>query len=261
MTKVRGHKFMRVISRISPQNLLLGVVSLSVSTFAFSTSANAQDHSALASKKPATASKSLSSNTSLKTENLIGLSPTLRGALIDLPVDDKSLFNLDFPETGCFSEKFTCMTREGDTPEIGFSAPSYVKLNSKGLDLELTPSATVRFDDENSSAVIGALLRIGGDLRKDSEFDNNTWYFFAGADAETLTYRPDVSSGLTRGNFNLQDRIIVGDAQAGVGYRIGDADLSLSYTRREVSGLGAKNTQDDSSFKEDAATLSFTWRR
>jgi len=40
---------------------------------------------------------------------------------------------------------------------------------------------------------------------------------------------------LTSGQFHLQDRIIVGDAQAGVGYRIGDADVSLSYMRREAT--------------------------
>ena len=61
-------------------------------------------------------------------------------------------------------------------------------------------------------------------------------------------------SRLTSGQFHLQDRIIVGDAQAGLGYRIGNADLSLSYLRREASG-------EDFSFNEDAAALSFTWKR
>jgi hypothetical protein len=82
----------------------------------------------------------------------------------------------------------------------------------------------------------------------------NSWYLFAGADAEALTYSPDSLTRFNNGNFHLQDRIIVGDAQAGVGYRIGDADLSVSYLRREAQAEGI-------SFTEDAAALSFTWKR
>jgi len=141
------------------------------------------------------------------------------------------------------------------------NATQYVSLNKSGLGLELVPRASVRFDDESESALVGALVRIGDDLRDEAEFDSNTWYFFAGADAEALTYRPNSPSRLTRGNFNLQDRIIVGDAQAGLGYRIGDADLSLAYIRREVSGFSNNDPSDDYSFTEDAAALSFTWRR
>lgn len=244
----------------------LPVCVLSISALCFSNLAFAQSTDNASAKSGLSgfqtkAVTGLSTNLNSGSVGLIGLSPSLRGALIDLPADDTSLFNLDFSDARCFSDDRTCMSDDYDFPEIGYSAPSYLKLNSKGLDLELTPSAAMRFNEDSSSAVVGALLRIGDDLRKDSDFDNNTWYFFAGADAEALTYRPNGSSNLSRGNFNLQDRVIVGDAQAGVGYRIGDADLSLSYTRREVSGLGAKNAADDSSYKEDAATLSFTWRR
>lgn len=203
----------------------------------------------------------LSSSKPSDTISLVGLSPALRGALIDVPSESTSLFNLDFSGSGCFTNDPSCSDARFESSEIGYSTPSYLKLNSKGLGIELTPSASLRFDDDQSSTVVGALVKIGDDLRRDSEFNNNTWYFFAGADAEALTYRPNSASGLTRGNFNLQDRIIVGDAQAGVGYRIGDADLSLSYMRREVSGFSSSNTSDDVSFKEDAATLSFTWRR
>ena len=259
MTQALGHMMKGVFSRLPACALSIG--ALCFSNFAFAqTTDNASTKNGLTGFKTK-AVTGLSTNLNSGSGSLIGLSPTLRGALIDMPDDETSLFNLDFSESGCFSDNRSCLSSEKDFPEIGYSAPSYLKLNSKGLDLELTPSAAMRFNDDSSSAVVGALLRIGDDLRKDSDFDNNTWYFFAGADAEALTYRPNGASDLTRGNFNLQDRVIVGDAQAGVGYRIGDADLSLSYMRREVSGLGAKSTTDDSSYKEDAATLSFTWRR
>lgn len=124
--------------------------------------------------------------------------------------------------------------------------------NQTGLDLELTPRAAVRFDDESTSALLGALVRIGGDL--DQTRNTSSWYVFAGADAEAVNYSSDTVNRFANGQFNLQSQIIVGDAQAGVGYRIGDADISLGYIRRQA-------TSDDVQFKEDAAALSFTWRR
>jgi len=196
-------------------------------------------------------------------QTFVGLSPTLRRAVTDLPSDDTSLFNFTDSDAGCFSSDAFCLTDKKDLNrlDVGYSKQNFLSLNSSGLDLELTPSASVHFDDESQSAVVGAILRIGDDLREGANFDKNTWYFFAGADAEALTYRPNSPTRLTRGNFNLQDRIIVGDAQAGLGYRIGDADLSLAYIRREVSGFNNNDVSDDISFTEDAAALSFTWRR
>ena len=163
-----------------------------------------------------------------------------------------TLFKLDLSDTNCLTGGQGCASRS-ERLDLGYSK-AFTSRSQKGLDLSLTPRAVLRFNDESSSAVVGAVVEIGEDLRKGSEFDNNTWYFFAGADAEALTYSPNSVGRLTSGQFHLQDRIIVGDAQAGLGYRIGDADVSLSYLRREA-------TAEDFSFKEDAAALSFTWKR
>ena len=143
--------------------------------------------------------------------------------------------------------------------DLAYSKPNFLSLNKNGLGLELTPSASVHLNDDSQSAVVGALLRIGDGLDENTRLNKNTWYFFAGADAEAVNFRPYGTSQLTRGNFNLQDRVFVGDAQAGLGYKIGDADLSLSYIHREVAGFD--NIATDSSFTEDAAAFSFTWRR
>lgn len=205
--------------------------------------------------------RTVSSNTldMLGDFNIVGLSPTLAGALTDVPLESASMFNFNFADTGCLSGESFCFSPDRDAVDIVYAKPNYLSLNKKGLDLELTPSASMRFGDDSSSAVVGALLRIGDDLRQDSDFSSNTWYIFAGADAEALTYRP---GSQTRNGFNLQDRLIVGDAQAGVGYRIGDAaDVSLAYMRREVSGFSNNDITEDMSFTEDAAALSFTWRR
>lgn len=180
--------------------------------------------------------------------------PDFTSNILDLPAESvgSTLFKLDLADTGCLTGGEGCLSR-GETLDLGY-AKAFTSRSQKGLDLSLTPRAALRFNDESSSAVVGAVVEIGEDLRKDSNFDNNTWYFFAGADAEALTYSPNSVGRLTSGQFHLQDRIIVGDAQAGLGYRIGDADVSLSYLRREA-------TAEDFSFKEDAAALSFTWKR
>jgi len=180
--------------------------------------------------------------------------PALSGNFLNLPVESvgSTLFKLNIADPNCLTGETNCLSRN-EALDLGFSK-SITSFSPKGLDLSLTPRAALRFNDESSSAIVGAVVEIGEDLRKGSNFENNTWYFFAGADAEALTYSPNSVSRLNRGQFHLQDRIIVGDAQAGVGYRIGEADVSLSYMRREASS-------EDFSFTEDAAALSFTWKR
>ena len=166
--------------------------------------------------------------------------------------------HLDFDSIGCLVGEQNCL-RDDAPVDMGFST-SISKKSKKGLDLELVPTASMRFDDESRSAVVGAVVRIGEDLRS-KDVSSNTWYVFAGADAEALSYSPESASSLTRGEFGLSDRIIIGDAQAGVGYRIGAADVSLGYFRREVSTLSGSLGTDSFSRTEDAAALSFTWKR
>lgn len=173
---------------------------------------------------------------------------------IDLPVDSigSTLFKLDLSDQNCFSGLSRCEVRT-DSPRLGIS--KYIAARQgDGIDLVLRPRASFRFDDNSSSTMVGAVVEIGEDLRRNSDYKTNTWYLFAGADAEALTYAPDGIRRLSSGQLHLQDRIIVGDAQAGLGYRIGDADVSLSYLRREATAEGI-------SYNEDAAALSFTWKR
>lgn len=173
---------------------------------------------------------------------------------LDLPIEaiGSTLFKLDVSDMNCLSGAGRC-ERRSERLSLGLSEYISAKRDD-GIDFVLRPRASFRFDDDSSSAVVGAVVEIGEDLRRGSDMKTNTWYLFAGADAEALTYSPDGMRQLSSGRFHLQDRIIVGDAQAGVGYRIGDADVSLSYLRREATAEGF-------SYNEDAAALSFTWKR
>lgn len=174
--------------------------------------------------------------------------------LLDLPASSvgSTLFKLDISDPNCLSGVGQCLRRD-DRVDLGLSK-QFTSVSETGIDVSVTPRAAMRIDNENASTLVGAVVEIGEDLRKGSEFKNNTWYVFAGADAESVTYGPNTINRLTNGQFHLQDQIFVGDAQAGVGYRMGDADVSLSYTRREA-------TSEDFKFSEDAAALSFTWKR
>lgn len=194
-------------------------------------------------------SGSLAFNTDAATSTLGSL------GLLELPTESigSTLFKLDLGNSECLTGGANCLRRD-DTLDLGYSK-RIASISPKGIDISLTPRAAFRRSDDSSSAALGAVFEIGENLRQSAGIDNNTWYIFAGADAEALNYNAANAASLTRGQFHLQDSIIVGDARAGLGYRIGEADLSLSYNRREAT------TSNDETFTEDAAAISFTWRR
>lgn len=208
----------------------------------------------------------LSSDTfRLKVETPIADKAGLSALAGDLDITTESIgsqiFDLDLTKVGCLTGEESCLGSE-DMLDMGYSKPLTTSIMGKGLDIQLTPSASVRFNDGNSSAAFGAHVRIGDDLKADEEFKSNTWYVFAGADAETVSYSPHDTNRVSYGDFNLQERVFVGDAQAGVGYRLNEStDISLGYFRREITSLGNETDLQKPSFTEDAAALSFTWRR
>ena len=190
-----------------------------------------------------------------RNDGVINLNTSLRGTLFDLPTDNinASVFKLDLGDRLCLGTSEECEANRIESIDVGY-AKNITHGKFDGLNLQLTPRAGLRFDDESKSALVGALVRVGDNLREGSDMKSNTWYFFAGADAEAVTYTPTGVRRLTSGEFHLQDRIIVGDAQAGLGYRLGSADLALTYYRRQAKA-------ENYSYDEDAAALSLTWRR
>ena len=185
-------------------------------------------------------------------EKVTGMAPVMRDAMFEMSEDGTSpLFKLDLDRGLCLRTTSECGFN--DTQQVlGFSK-NFAREGKTGLGLALTPRANVKFDDESSSALVGALVKVGDNLKNGDGVDSNTWYFFAGADAQAVTYEPGNARRIYSGEFQLQDRIIVGDAQAGLAYRLGEADLSLTYLRRE-------SRAEDYKYKEDAAALSLTWR-
>lgn len=191
----------------------------------------------------------------------LSFSRALDQALVPLPPQILSGADItrDFSAVNCLEVQALCGPQFDN---IGVNLTKAINADRPGgIDLQLIPRATFNFGDEHSSALVGAVVKIGEDLRELDPNDKTRWYLFAGADAEALTYSSSSPSRLTRGQFNLQDKIIVGDAQAGFGYKIGDADISLAYIRRDVSSYGRDVGDAAISYTEDAAALSLTWRR
>ena len=191
----------------------------------------------------------------------LSLSPRLDQALVPLPpqIINGANLNSDFSAVDCLTGQQLCGPKFDN---VGLDLSKAINTDKPGgIDLQVIPRAALNFGDQHSSALVGAVVKIGEDLREIDPNDNTRWYLFAGADAEAVTFSNKGQSRLTAGQFNLQDRIIVGDAQAGFGYKIGDADIALTYIRRDVNSYGLEPGDAAVYYTEDAAALSLTWRR
>lgn len=114
--------------------------------------------------------------------------------------------------------------------------------------------------DENgdiSSESRGSELRLGRGLaglrRGDQPSRTPIWYFFAASDDEALVWRPGAQTGLNgarSSSFAVQDRVEIGDLQAGVTYERGRLQASLAYVEREISvrTAGSHTISSDESF-------------
>lgn len=123
------------------------------------------------------------------------------------------------------------------------------------LDVSLVPRAGVSVGNDGTAAGAGAELRIGQHLGNRLEGEPR-WYMFAGADRRALLYNPvegtnfDSAMALTR-------REVIGDAQAGVAVRFGDADLSVAYVRREYQHVAGVTAFEEA---EEFGAVTVNWR-
>ncbi|GEM_PF-5404592 len=98
------------------------------------------------------------------------------------------------------------------------------------LDFDIGPRAALASGPDGRAAGAGVVARLGRNL--EHRDDQRGWYLFAGAGAKAVTFDPrDDYMGLT--DPQVERRAIVGDAQAGLAFDLGDADLALAYVRRE----------------------------
>jgi hypothetical protein len=105
-------------------------------------------------------------------------------------------------------------------------------------------------------------LRLGRGLRdmpRDRPSSTARWYVFAASEDEALVWQPGARSefGGAGNSFALQDRVEIGDMQAGITYEQHGLQTSLAYVEREISVYAGNRsfTQD-----EDFAGLTLTYR-
>lgn len=134
------------------------------------------------------------------------------------------------------------------------------------VDVSIAQSASIGFDSGGDVARQGrgSELRLGRGIgmrqRNAASWDNPTWYFFAASDDEALTWQPGARSafGGSGQSFALQERVEIGDMQAGITYDVGVAQASFAYVEREVSTyIAARTISQDESF----AGVTLTMRR
>ncbi|WP_291841890.1 lipid A-modifier LpxR family protein [Maricaulis sp.] len=123
------------------------------------------------------------------------------------------------------------------------------------LDVSITPRAAISVGPGGSAAGAGAEVRIGQYL-SDNLAESPSWYVFAGADRRTLLYDPSAGVDFQNAMY-LTQREVVGDAQAGIAVRVGDADLSLAYVRREYRHVAGVRSFDET---EEFGAVTVNWR-
>lgn len=95
--------------------------------------------------------------------------------------------------------------------------------------------------DGSGGVKLGALVSLGEDLSRPRSLGDNSWRFFAAADAHALTWDFDRSDG---DSVRLEDdKVLVGDAQVGIARPLAGGDLAFGYIHREVSVEGASRTE------------------
>ena len=141
----------------------------------FSSSVMAQNKSlnsveSLNSTKIELASEGLSFNLPTRPDFSAQTGPQLDLSLD--PIGSSTVFKLDLTPRACAGGNDAC-SRYDENVKVGLT-DTFRRHSEKGLDLSLTPRASVSFSNDLSVKAVGAVIEIGEDLREGSEFESNT---------------------------------------------------------------------------------------
>jgi hypothetical protein len=124
-----------------------------------------------------------------------------------------------------------------------------------GLNASFAQRGGLAFNDDGDieRETRASEFRLGRNLnsnREDRPSAEPRWYFFAASEDEALTWGPGgrTEFGSSGSSFGLQDRVEIGDLQAGVTYERYGIQASLAYVEREFTVVSGSQsfTQDDS---------------
>lgn len=127
-----------------------------------------------------------------------------------------------------------------------------------GLDLSVSPRVSVDTSGSVRTTRAGAEVRVGSNLDlRGEDAKTPSWYMFAGADGEAVIWDVQNTSRIANGPVTLQDKVTVGDVQAGIGFESPAGNMSISYIQREYE---YRNGEISRSGEEDFVAVTLTWR-
>jgi len=178
-----------------------------------------------------------------------------------------------------FRNRFDLSLSEGFEPRFSQFAPTEPRARDeqdyRRYELALVASAASGFDvafaqrgglgfneaGDVERQTRSSELRLGRGLRsmrRDTPSTAPKWYLFAASEDEALIWQPGMRTefGASRGGFALQDRVEIGDLQAGITYEANGWQASLAYVEREVSvHTGAETITEDENFAGFTLTM------
>jgi len=171
------------------------------------------------------------------------------------------------------SDRFSLSVGEANAPRFSLSsqAPSppsdrdlrryelaVIARATQDIDVSFAQSEGfgVNEDGDVSRRSRGSELRLGRGLRNLSQENREprmegSWYIFAASEDEALTWQPGQRNafGSSGSSFGLQERVEIGDVQAGVTYESNGWQASLAYVEREFSmRSGSRTISQDEDF-------------
>lgn len=129
-----------------------------------------------------------------------------------------------------------------------------------GLDLALQPRVSIQTDAGVRTTRAGAEVRVGQNLDlRGQDAKNSNWYFFAGADGEAVVWDVNLNGTLLADSpVSLQDKVTIGDMQAGVAWESPAGQMSFSYIEREYE---YRNGAISRSGEENFVAVTLSWRQ
>jgi hypothetical protein len=166
-------------------------------------------------------------------------------------------FNINFDETDAprFSA-FTSAPQPTSTAPFANYEVALVAHPAANVDVSLSHRDGLGFDRNGdfTGRSRGSEIRVGRGLlpmaRRTSP-NASHWYLFAGSSDQAIIWQPGERNefGGAGSSFALQDRVEVGDRQAGITYETHGIQASLAYVERKVRVyVGAQRMSEDENF-------------
>ena len=184
----------------------------------------------------------------------LGQAGRLQVSIIDDDSGDRA-FQLFDPQSDPYSPVVLDTAGRDAMMAVNYERPFVTAGEGEGLDVSITPRAGVSVGPDGSAAGAGAEVRIGRYLSKPLD-QKPAWFVFAGADRRAVLYDPAQGMDFQDAMY-LTHREVIGDAQAGIAMRFGDADLSLAFVHREYRHVAGVTSFDET---ENFGAVSVNWR-